>query len=78
MNFGNGFNTITLPSFVDLGTTDFLRIVNGGTGNNAGGQISAVAVNTVAVPGPVAGAGLPALFGLAGAWFLRRRRHQAA
>lgn len=27
-----------------------------------------------AVPGPIAGAGLPALLGLAGAWFVRRRR----
>src|SRR5262245_17281916 len=32
VNFGNGFNTITLPAFTDLGVTDFLRIVNGGTG----------------------------------------------
>jgi hypothetical protein len=30
-----------------------------------------------AVPGPIAGAGLPALFGLAGAWFVRRRKQAA-
>ena len=29
-----------------------------------------------AVPGPIAGAGLPALFGLAGAWFVRRRKQK--
>src|SRR5215831_8303895 len=33
------FNTITLPAFTDLGTSDFFRIVNGGTGNSEG-QIS--------------------------------------
>jgi hypothetical protein len=32
----------------------------------------------VAVPGPVAGAGLPALVGMFGAWFCRRRRSVAA
>src|SRR3954447_4384165 len=30
VNFGNGFNTITLPTFTDLGAFDFFRIVNGG------------------------------------------------
>jgi hypothetical protein len=30
----------------------------------------------VAVPGPVAGAGLPALLGFAGVWFVRRRARQ--
>ena len=40
VNFGNGFNTITLATFTDLGTSDFFRIINGGTGNS-GGQISA-------------------------------------
>jgi hypothetical protein len=32
----------------------------------------------IAVPGPIAGAGLPALFGLAGAWFVRRRKQTLA
>jgi len=32
----------------------------------------------VAVPGPIAGAGLPALLGLAGAWFVRRRKQKRA
>jgi len=31
-----------------------------------------------AVPGPIAGAGLPALLGLAGAWFVRRRKQKLA
>ena len=30
----------------------------------------------VAVPGPIAGAGLPALIGMFGAWFYRRRRSE--
>jgi MYXO-CTERM domain-containing protein len=34
--------------------------------------------STLAAPGPVAGAGLPALFGLAGAWFVRRRKQKLA
>ena len=29
INFGSGFNTITLPTFTDLGTFDFFQIVNG-------------------------------------------------
>ena len=74
-NFGSGFNTITLPAFTALGTSEFFRIVNGGTGE---GQISDITVTSVAiaVPGPSAGAGLPGLI-LAGAGLLalaRRRR----
>jgi hypothetical protein len=75
VNFGSGFNTITLPAFTDLGTSDFFRIVNGGTGNSEG-QISNITVDPIAVPGPSAGAGLPGLI-LAGAGLLalaRRRR----
>jgi hypothetical protein len=43
VNFGNGFNTITLATFTDLGTSDFFRIINGGTGNS-GGQISGLSI----------------------------------
>jgi LPXTG-motif cell wall-anchored protein len=32
----------------------------------------------LAVPGPIAGAGLPAVLGLAGAWFVRRRKQKLA
>jgi hypothetical protein len=72
-----GFVTITLPAFTDLGTTDFFKIVNGGTGN-LNGQIDAVSIN--AVPGPVVGAGIPGLvMALGGLVVLsRRRRNQAA
>ena len=38
----SGFSTIALPSFIDLGTTDYFKIVNGGTRNNSGGQIEVV------------------------------------
>jgi len=73
INFGNGFNTITLPSFVDLGATDQLRIVNGGTGNS-GGQIAGVAVTIIPLPSAIA------LFvsGLGGVFLLSRRRKRKA
>jgi hypothetical protein len=45
-NFGSGFSTVTLPAFTDLATTDFFRIVNGGTGNTAG-QITGVSTKIV-------------------------------
>src|SRR5262249_12736328 len=73
INFGSGFNTITLPSFIDLGTTDRLQITNSGTAN-IGGQISGVAVGVVGViPLPPA----IALFvsGLVGMFLLGWRGH---
>jgi hypothetical protein len=77
VNFGQGFSTVTLPTFTDLGTSDFFRIVNGGTGNTAG-QITGISIN--AVPGPIVGAGLPGLiaacFGLIA--LARRRRSRNA
>jgi hypothetical protein len=78
VNFGSGFNTITLPAFTDLGTSDFLRIVNGGTGNTEA-QISAISLNSVAVPGPVVGAGLPGLIAACGGLLAlgRRRKNKA-
>lgn len=71
INFGSGFNTITLPSFVDVGTTDFLRIVNGGT--NSGGQISGVAVNAVPLPAAI----MLFVSGLAGMFLFGRRKRKA-
>jgi hypothetical protein len=54
VNFGSGINTITLPAFTDLGTSDFFRIVNGGTGNSEG-QISNITLSSSAfVPGQIA------------------------
>jgi hypothetical protein len=88
INFGSGFNTVMLPAFTDLGTSDFLQIVNGGTGNS-GAQISAITitpwqeltsrVTPLASPGPIVGAGIPGLLvGLAGLWVARRRRQKLA
>jgi hypothetical protein len=73
VNFGNGFNTITLATFTDLGTSDFFRIVNGGTGNS-GGQISGLSITAVPLPATLplfaAGAGVLGLLG-------RRRKRKA-
>jgi hypothetical protein len=73
VNFGNGFNTITLATFIDLGTSDFFRIINGGTGNS-GGQISGLSITAVPLP-----AALP-LFaaGLGIVTFLARRKKTTA
>jgi hypothetical protein len=41
-----------LPAFTDLSTTDFFRIINGGTGNSEA-QISGITVTSLAgVPCP--------------------------
>jgi len=61
VNFGSGFNTITLPAFTDLGTSDFFRIVNGGTGNSEGQITNVTVTSTASAPGPIAGADLPGL-----------------
>ena len=75
VNFGNGFNTITLPTFTDLGTFDFFQIVNGGT-SNSDGQIASISINQVPLPAAlplfVAGLGLLGLLGL------RRKRKATA
>lgn len=71
INFGSGFNTITLPSFVDAGTIDRLQIVNGGT--NSGGQISGAAVNVVPVPSAI----MLFMSGLAGMFLVGRRKRKA-
>ena len=83
INFGSGFETITLPAFTDLGTLDFLRLVNGGTGNGEI-QISNITITPLAevnplaaVPGPIVGAGIPGLFALALLLLARRRRKPA-
>ena len=72
-----GFVTIALPSFIDVGTVDYFRIVSGGTGQNISGQIDVVDVSIAAVPGPMVGAGLPGLLmALGGIIVWRRRRNQ--
>ena len=77
INFGSGFETITLPAFTDVGTFDFLRLTNGGTGNGEI-QISNITVTPLAVPGPIVGAGFPGILGLALFWLARRRQKLAA
>lgn len=73
LNFGDGFPTLTLPTFTDRGTSDFFRIVNGGTGNTAG-QITGLSL--FAVPGAIVGAGLPGLLAACVALMLFARRRQ--
>ena len=73
INFGSGFETITLPAFTDVGTFDFLRLTNGGTGNGEI-QISNITVTPLAVPGPIVGAGFPGLLTACGLLALARRR----
>ena len=82
INFGNGFNTITLPTFTDLGTSDFFRIINAGTGNS-GGQISGVSINQVtpqvtALPLPAALPLFAAGLGVLGLLGQRRKRKATA
>lgn len=69
----NGANTLTGTYSTGLpqGSADEAFHVSGVT--VTGSEFSAVAV-----PGPVAGAGLIPLFGLAGAWYARRRKRLAA
>ena len=81
INFGSGFNTITLPTFIDLGTSYFFRIINGGSGNS-GGQISGVSITQVtpqvtAVPLPAALPLFAAGLGVLGLLGQRRKRKTA-
>jgi hypothetical protein len=57
----------------DLSTAVF----TGGTGNSEA-QISNITVTPVAVPGSIAGTGIPALLGLVGLWAARRGRQKLA
>ena len=82
INFGSGFNTITLPTFIDLGTSYFFRIINGGSGNS-GGQISGVSINQVtpqvtALPLPAALPLFAAGLGVLGLLGQRRKRKATA
>ena len=82
VNFGSGFNTITLPTFIDLGTSYFFRIINGGSGNS-GGQISGVSINQVtpqvtALPLPAALPLFAAGLGVLGLLGQRRKRKATA
>jgi hypothetical protein len=80
-NFGSGFSTFILPSYVDLGSTDYFMITNGTTGGgrtgNSAGQIEVADVTIQAVPGPMVGAGLPGLLMAFGAVYAWRRRKSA-
>jgi hypothetical protein len=76
VNFGNGFNpiTFTLPD----GTFTGLRFETERLGNSANfqGNLRSEA-NLTAVPGPIAGAGLPVLMALGGFVWARRRKAAA-
>lgn len=53
------------------GLTFFYPYMNVGFGID---NLQYTRIDPIAVPGPVAGAGIPALIAMAGAWFVRRRR----
>jgi hypothetical protein len=62
---------------VPAGATFWVNVNNITPGQQAGYTLTvtgAVRPDALAAPGPIAGAGLPALFGLLGAWYIRRRR----
>jgi hypothetical protein len=83
-NFGSGFSTVTLPTFTDLGASDFFRIVNDGTGNTAG-QITGLSLVAAPSVTPLSATPLPAAFplfasglGVMGLLGWRRKRKNAA
>ena len=74
----SGSGTANFQSYVQFLATNGDQIKSITFDSAPANAFEATNFRAVATPGPIAGAGLPAIFAVAGAWFVRRRRQQAA
>ena len=73
LNFGDG-ETLSFLVMAAAASGELTLTYNG---NGVFKPASISSIRVLATPGPIAGAGLPALLGLAGGWFAWRRRRSS-